>query len=192
MSIFDWWTQRKLQSDDPEKRKKALVQLVKSGTYDPLMDVLKNPAVRDEAISEFSKMGQPAEDFLRAASNHGDKAVKAAAALALGQMGNSLARDLLANLVRDRSAAVQDRIAAVRLLSESSNAPAVIATLQTALDDDGDLRTEAALALGRMLEPVAVEPLIDLVADRQVNQKVRSQAAFLLSKLGDPRSVETL
>ena len=60
MSIFDWWTQRKLQSDDPENRKKALEQLVKSGAYDPLMDVLKNPALRDEAIGEFSKMGQPA------------------------------------------------------------------------------------------------------------------------------------
>lgn len=193
MSIFDWWTQRKLQSDDPEKRKKALEQLVKSGSYDPLMDVLKNPALRDEAISELSKMGQPAEDFLRAASNHGDTVVKAAAALALGRMGDSLARDLLANLVKDRSAAVQDRIAAVRLLSESSNAPAVIATLQTALDDQNrDLRTEAALALGRLIEPAAVDPLINLVADQQLNVKARSEAAVLLGWLADARAVEVL
>ena len=193
MSIFDWWTQRKLESDDPEKRKKALEQLVKSGTYEPLMGVLKNPALRDEAISEFSKMGQTAEDFLKTAANHEEIEVKAGAALALGRIEGSLARDLLANLVKDRSAAVQDRIAAIRLLSESSNAPAVIATLQTALDDQNrDLRTEAAFALGRMLEPAAVEPLINLVADQQLNVKARSEAAFLLGKLGDPRAVDTL
>lgn len=193
MSIFDWWTQRKLQSDDPETRKKALEQLVKSGTYDPLMGVLKNQALRDEAISEFSKMGQPAEDFLQTATNHEDIEVKAGAALAFGRMRNSRAADLLVELAKDRSAGSQDRLEAVRLLSETSSSPAAIDALKTALDDQNrDLRTEAALALGRMTEPTAVEHLINLVADRQVNLKARSEAAFLLGKLGDARAIDTL
>jgi HEAT repeat protein len=193
MSIFDWWTQRKLQSDDPEKRKKALELLVKSGTYDPLMGVLKNPERRDEAISEFSKMGQTAEDFLQTAANHQDIEVKAGAALVLGRMRNSRAADLLVELAKDRSAGSQDRLEAVRLLSEISNSPAAIGALKTALaDQNRDLRTEAALALGRMTEATAVEHLINLVADRQLKLKARSEAAFLLGNLGDHRSVDVL
>lgn len=193
MSIFDWWIRRKLESDDPEKRKKALEQLVKSGSYEPLMSVLKNPTRREEAISELSKMGQPVEDFLKAAANYGDIEVKAGAALAFGKMRNSRSADLLADLVKDPRAGFQDRVEAVRLLSETSSSPAAIDALQTVLDDqNGDLRIEATLALGRMTEPAAVEHLINLVADRRVNLKARSEAAVLLGKLGDPRSVDIL
>lgn len=193
MSIFDWWTQRKLQSDDPEKRKKALEQLVKSGAYDPLMDVLKNPALRYEAIGEFSKMGQPAEGFLQAAANHEHIEVRAGAALAFGRMKHSRAAGLLVELAKDRSARCQDRLEAIRLLSETSSSPAVIDALKTALEDQNrDLRTEATLALGRMTEPAAVEHLIILVADGRLNLKARTEAAVLLGELGDPCSVEVL
>jgi HEAT repeat protein len=193
MSIFDWWTTRKLESDDPEKRKKAIEALVTSGTYEPLISVLKNPARRDEAISEISKMREGAEDFLKAAVNHPASEVKAAATLAFAKMGNARAADLLAALVKDRTAAVQDRVDAVRLLSEASKAPATTATLEATLNDpDQHLRTEAALALGRLVEPSAAQPLIDVVSDPQVNLKARSEAASLLGKLGDGRAIEPL
>lgn len=190
MSIFDWWTTRKLESDDPEKRKKALEALVTSGTYEPLIGVLKNPARREEAISEFSKMHQRAEGFLQAAVNHPDSEVKAGATLAFAKMGDPRAADLLSALVKDRNAAIQDRVEAVRL---SSKAPAAIAALQGALDDpDHHLRSEAALALGRMIQPGAAEPLIGVVSDPRVDLKARSEAACLLGKLGDSRAIDTL
>lgn len=193
MSIFDWWIRRKLESDDPAKRRKALKQLLKSGSYEQLMSVLKNPTRREEFISELSKMGQPAEEFLKAAAAYSDIEVKAGAALAFGKMRNSRAADLLAELVKDPRAGSQDRLEAIRLLSETSSSSAGIAAIQTLLDDKNeDLRTEAALALGRMSEPGAVEHLINLVADRRVNLKARSEAAVSLGKLGDSRASDIL
>lgn len=190
--MFDWWIRRKLESGNPEKRKKALEQLVKSGNYKPLMDVLKNPNLRDEAINEFAKMGQVAEDYLKAASCHEEGEVKAGAALALGRMTNSQAPDLLVDLLKDANAAVNDRVEAAHLLSETGDRRAIVA-LQVALEDQNpDLKVEAALSLGRMRESVAVEPLINLVANQQLNSKTRSEAARLLAEIGDQRSVETL
>lgn len=191
--MFNWWIRRKLESSDPEKRKSALEQLVKSGTFQPLMAVLKNPTLRDEAISEFSKLGRTAEDFLNAASSHQDIEVKAGAILAFGRMRNSRAADLLAELIQTSSASKQDRLEAIQLLSKTSGGPGAVAALQTVLNNqNGDLRTEATLGLGRIGESAAVEPLIDLVANRQMNSKARSEAAILLGNLKDTRATDVL
>jgi HEAT repeat protein len=70
--------------------------------------------------------------------------------------------------------------------------PAVPLLVDCLGDGDWLVRRQAAEALGPIGDPVAVEPLIEVVADRDGEWGVRTAAARSLGLLGDARAVEPL
>jgi HEAT repeat protein len=57
-------------------------------------------------------------------------------------------------------------------------------------DDNEGNRWKAAESLGRMEDPVAVDPLIDTLWDDDA--RVRLKAAWALGRIGDPRALRPL
>jgi HEAT repeat protein len=57
-------------------------------------------------------------------------------------------------------------------------------------DDDETSRWKAAESLGRMRDPAAVEPLIDILWDD--DSRVRLKAAWALGQIGDIRAIPPL
>ena len=57
-------------------------------------------------------------------------------------------------------------------------------------DGSADVRENAAMALGQLRDPAAVEPLVAVLADKSPG--VREQAAMSLGQLRDARAVEPL
>lgn len=70
--------------------------------------------------------------------------------------------------------------------------PAVRLLVDCLGDRDWLVRRQAAEALGPIGDPVAVEPLIEVVEDRDGEWGVRTAAARSLGLLGDPRAVKPL
>jgi len=72
-------------------------------------------------------------------------------------------------------------------------APAGIEELVVQLQDasaDFRLRVQAALQLGKSMDPAALKPLVDALDDQ--NASVRAAAVAALEALGDKRAVEPL
>jgi HEAT repeat protein len=59
-------------------------------------------------------------------------------------------------------------------------------------DPDWQVRRQAAEALGALGDSMAVDPLIEILSDRNGEWSVRAAAARSLGRLGDPRAVEAL
>lgn len=72
----------------------------------------------------------------------------------------------------------------------SSKADEVDTLIQKLKDKESDVRSEAAMALGKIKDPRAVEPLIAALKD--VNPDVRRIAAEALGEINDARAVEPL
>ncbi len=62
--------------------------------------------------------------------------------------------------------------------------------IQLLNDDNEDSRWKAAESLGRMVDPAAVDPLIDTLWDDDA--RVRLKAAWALGRIGDPRALRPL
>jgi len=142
------------------------------------------------------------------ALSYKDPGVKIAAADALGPVGDPMAVEPLAELIRDEDAGV--RRAAVRALSARGGVRVVeplIAALQDndpgvrdiaaqavyrrlMTDPDQDARKETVTALGRIKAPDAVEPLIKSIADP--DETVRVAAVRSLASIGDVAAVTPL
>jgi HEAT repeat protein len=74
-------------------------------------------------------------------------------------------------------------------LDEPSNLGALLRDLK---QPDRFVRRHAALALGQMKAPQAVEPLIELLRDHQTVWHVAQDAAWALGEIGDRQAVEPL
>ncbi len=108
------------------------------------------------------------------------------AAMALGELGSSRAVPALTRALRDRDRAVQ-WFAATSLAKLGE--PATKALLTELQSGDEDAAVGAAIALGRMREPRAVGPLLELLSSPDLY--VREQAVEALVAIGKP-SVEPL
>jgi HEAT repeat protein len=79
-------------------------------------------------------------------------------------------------------------------LKTTGNIPGLIKALnyQSRFDDSTDIRKKAALALGQLGHPAAVEPLIATMANTHEEKRVRCAAATALGQLMDGRAVTPL
>jgi HEAT repeat protein len=99
----------------------------------------------------------------------------------LGEIGNPDALEPLIHLLSDDDRFVRSRGAhALSMLGE----PAVGRLIRALNDGDPAVRWGAALALGKIKDVTAVEPLILLLADGQA--MVRAEAAAALASIGTP------
>jgi HEAT repeat protein len=167
-----WWTLRQLRASDPDRRAEAARKAGESGN---------NAAV--------PKLAEALDDE--------DSTVRAAAADALGCLGDVRAIEPLSRLLSSRirsarhrhAAGGDDRRAAVDALSKfgDSAVDPLVAALQT---DDRDLRKAVVVALGELGCARAAGALIDRLADAR--SEVRKAAAHALAALGGREALEGL
>ena len=180
------------------------------------IDLLKDPdwVVRREAAITLGEMGdERCVDPLCRALRDGDWQVREVAIEGLGQIG-SPAVDLLIKLLRDwdvrkyaiaalgkiRDERVLDPLMlqlrndefkddAVNALVELGQ-PALSRLIKALKDKDENVRKQAVLALGRIKEAEAIDPLIEMLSDG--DWFTRLTAAAALEAIGDERGREAI
>ncbi len=150
----------------------------------PLITALKRDefsGVRWKAAEALSKIGNPAVAPLIGALQYPDEDVRWKAAIALGEIGNSEAIEPLIQLFSDEDRFVRSRAAhALSMIGE----PAVPPLIHALKNANPDVRWGAALAAGKIKNPLMVEPLILALADEEM--MVRGEAASGLASIGTP------
>jgi HEAT repeat protein len=166
-----------------------------------LVDEKKDEAIRYSAAKALGELGDPQSVApLIATLQDNSREIREWAAAALGKIRDARAVAPLIATLADENWQVRKRaVNALEDLGELAVNP-LIATLRddskdarrrTALiDEDKDLRKSAAIALGRIGDTRAVEPLIASLKDE--DEVVRKQVARALGWLGDSRAVEPL
>jgi HEAT repeat protein len=170
----------KVQYDAAE----ALGDLGDNRAVEPLATALKNDefsGVRWKAAEALSKLGSPAVPVLIGALRHDDDDVRWKAAIALGEIGDPQAIGPLIILLCDEDRFVKSHAA---LALGAIGEPAVDPLLTALREGDGNLRWGAAIALGKIRDPRAIEPLIRALADKYEN--VRAESASSLAAMGKP------
>jgi HEAT repeat protein len=178
---------RLLEHKDPHiqyEAAEALGNLGDEKAVGALITALKRDefsGVRWKAAEALSKIGNPAVEALIATLQYPDDDVRWKAAIALGEIGNPDAIEPLIALLSDEDRFVRSRAAhALSMIGE----PAVLPLIQTLKNIDPGVRWGAALALGKIKNPIAVEPLIFALADEE--GMVRAEAAAALAAIGTP------
>ena len=136
--------------------------------------------VRWKAAEALARIGEPAVDALIRALGDGDEDVRWKAAIALGEIGDPRAIAPLIDHLHDEDRFVQSRAA---YALGQFGAPALPPLSAILGDGSPDTRRGAALALGKILDPAAVAPLIKALDDQ--DDSVRAAALEGLSAHGD-------
>lgn len=180
------------------------------------IDLLKDPdwVVRREAAITLGEMGDErcAEPLCRALYD-GDWQVREVAIDALGQIGSPAVEQLI-KLLRDWDVRKYAIIALGKIRDErvldplmhqlrneefkeyATNAlvevgqPAVPRLIDALKDKDDNVRKQAVLALGRIKQPEAIDPLIAMLTDN--DWYTRLTAAAALEAIGDERGREAI
>ncbi len=162
----------------------ALGEIGDAGAVEPLITLLKHDemsGVRWKTAQSLVKIGAPSVEPLISVLQHPDSDVRWKAAIALGEIRDLRATEPLIRQLSDSDRFVKSRIAhALGMIG----APVVRPLIQILREGDGNQRWGAAIALGRIKDPQAVEPLILALADKYEN--VRAEAAASLAAIGTP------
>jgi HEAT repeat protein len=135
---------------------------------------------------------QRASGALLALLHHPDAAARSAAATALGLIGLESAIPELREATGDCDSGVAASASmALQRLGDDGSAEGACACLIAELKaDDAERRALAARALGGLMRPSAVGPLLEALSD--ANAQVRADAAGSLGWIGDPRATPPL
>lgn len=138
------------------------------------------------------KMGEMAVEGLTSALTLVDESVRKHAAHALGELGAAKSAEHLIPLLDDESVAVRENTvwALGCILAKTRDSDALKVLIKSCIDIVASVRSEAALALGRIADPLAAESLLELLDDDDL--LVRQSAIWALGKMGDDRAVEPL
>ena len=173
-----------------------------------------NANVQLAAIDALQKIGERTGDaFLIKKLDDSNPNIRAAVARALGQNGNMKAVSGILPLLRDPNGFVRSAAAeALGKLGDRSAVPALVSilsgvetnTLSGPIFDDqksfrtailkqteAEQKTSAAMALGELRDPVAVDPLVKYGLKSQ-DLSLRATAAYSLGQIGDARAVTPL
>jgi HEAT repeat protein len=171
-----------------------------------LKSVRESPWGADYRVVEsIAALGGSATESLVAALGDGDASIRIKAARALGKIGDKRAVEPLIALLRKENREREKTAGEVEwygLFRQTSVRYAVVEALgaiarnraerllETLKDKDPAVREGIALALGKTLDPKAVEPLIAALKDPDA--RTRTAAAIGLEYLRDPRVFEPL
>ncbi|MBI4752642.1 MAG: HEAT repeat domain-containing protein [Acidobacteria bacterium] len=191
----------KLQSSNEEERIDALSELTyeyDERAFDLIGQAISDssPKVRESAIRAAQEIKNPRfiEPIIQALTDSALH-VRYTAAYAFAYLPpDTRALGPLLLALKDPASSV-NRGAATSLVAMYTHEPTrdsiIVKHLLEALAHPlPDVRSSAAMALGKICEPSAVEPLIKLLEDR--DSTVRYEAAEALGLLGDKRAVEPL
>lgn len=195
---------RAIESDDPLVRRDAARELGERAAADAVPALIR-------------ALARPTPDG--AAADHPEHASRAAAAVALGRIGDPGAAEALLDAISDPFnlgtaastalgrlkppplaelvAATCDpnpwrRARAVSALGEIGGGAAFDAMVVLLADPNDAVCRAAAAAFEKLRDPRAVAPLVELLANRSRSTFVRSYAAMSLGALKDPAAVEPL
>lgn len=115
---------------------------------------------------------------------------RAAAATAVGTIGDFRGKDVLEGAVTSESAAV--RAAAAKSLREIRGNVDAVAVVELLSDEEESVVREAVLTVGALREAAGLGALSDVVRDNTLSASVRRDAAWALGKLGDGAAREVL
>jgi len=176
--------------NDPDwvVRREAVITLGEMGDercVDPLARALRDGdwQVREVAIEAMGQVGSPAVETLLKLLRDWD--VRKYAILALGKIRDERVLDPLMLQLRNDEFK-DDAINALVELGEPS-VPKLIAALK---DKDESVRKSAVLALGRIKSCEAIDPLIEMLGDK--DWFTRLTAAAALESIGDERGREAI
>ncbi|MBL8954119.1 MAG: HEAT repeat domain-containing protein [Myxococcaceae bacterium] len=182
---------RELVDDASEDQLKVLASLVRAlGTLqvenaralvEPYAQE-SSPGLRAAAFVALARLGPEALKAAKVGLVDSDRAVQAATAeafAAAGEPGQAMLLETLSQLTGDRSRLLEP----LRELTLAK--PAVPALLQLVKEGDAEAGT-AALMLGRIKAPEAVEPLLKALADPTT--VARREVLIALGKLGDVKA----
>jgi HEAT repeat protein len=192
---------KSLSSSDGSKRQEAAEKLAGAGkdAVSPLIEALtdKHPGVRAGAAYALGKIGDlqaapPLIDHLQDPNEN----VRSITASALGRLGDPRAGVPLSKILKDSYA--DARLMASRSLANiaktlrTKGETGPVSPLIEALDDqDKRIRLNAVIALARIGDERAVQPLMNLML-RQEDYDVQTAAIAGLGDLGSPMAVPLL
>lgn len=153
----------------------------------PLIAVLRDAAVREEATAALVQIGAPAVAPLITALKDMDLDKRKRAAAILGEIGDTRAVGPLTAALQDLGGpGLPAAVKALRRIGEPVTGPLV-----AALGDRSEqVRQDAAMALGEIGDTDAVEPLVAALGDSSAG--VRESAARALGWIGDAQATEPL
>jgi HEAT repeat protein len=151
-----------------------------------LLKALGDAELRRAAAEALGQIGAPSVPGLLKALGDADAKVRAAAAAALGAIGDAAAVPVLLEALDDADAEV--RWAAVEALGEIGDAAAVSGLLEVL--GDAEVRWAAVEALGQIGDAAAVPWLLEALSDE--SWLVRAATAKALGEIGDQAAVEGL
>jgi len=174
----------------------AMEQLASRGVrlYEPLVELARSskPEVRWRSAVMLGQLGQPkAAEVLTPMLDAPEATVRAAAAEALGHLYVEDAVGKLGQLVASDQEKLEVRISAARALAlvpDKVSVPQLVKALnyqldggEEATDDSGQLRVEAAQALGAVATDGAIQALADRLTEaREPDASVRMAIAYAL------------
>ena len=157
---------------------------------DPLIHDLgsEDPFVQMKAVNKLGKMhNQEAIEKIASALTSDQLDVRQGAAQALGKSRSPFSVDALALALNDHSISTE----ALASLSAVGK-PAIEPIISALRHSDVGIQGGAAIALGKLEDARAVEPLISLIQDKSVFETVRQDAAWALMKMRHPKGNEAL
>jgi len=177
-----------LKDPDWVVRREAAITLGEMGDercVEPLCNALRDGdwQVRDVAIEGLGQIGSPAVELLIKLLRDWD--VRKYAIAALGKIRDERVLDPL--MLQLRNDEFKDD--ALNALVELGQ-PALSRLIKALKDKDENIRKQAVLALGRIKEAEAIEPLIEMLGD--VDWFTRLTAAAALEAIGDERGREAI
>jgi HEAT repeat protein len=138
-------------------------------------------SARRSVTFTLGKLGEPAVLPLLETLNDGNPPVRAAAASALGMIGDGRAVLPLSEMLGESDHGVRSNV--VEALGEIGDARATLPLCKALTDDHKMVRRNACYALGVIGDDRAILPLCEALKDS--NNRVRSAAAAALEKFGD-------
>lgn len=165
---------------------KALGKIGDSRAIDPLITKMgPDSAITEICASVLSGFDDPrvVESMLKLKDSHVPY-YREAAARAFGKIRDPRAFQALLELLDDNEMV---RMASIEALGDTNDPQATGLLLELLNDPSDDIRREAVMALGKIGDPRAIEPLINKLNS---DDKVRRACAWSLRRFDDPRIVE--
>lgn len=155
-----------------------------------------DPKIRKKAVDAIINIGKPAIEPLINAMNTEDIDMKISSAFLLGELKASEGIELLINSLK--YASEEKPLSAERLRIESAIALGKIADVRAIeplieIIRDGEIRLqEAVINALSKIGEPVVEPLISIIKSKDENMTAKINAAIILGNIGDKRAVEPI